>query len=77
MAHGVTARELEILWYVAEHGSNRAAAELLGISEQTVKNMLSKLLIRTRSRSTLQAYHRLIGGRPIRLVTTHTYEEIE
>lgn len=42
----LTPRELEILARVAEGCSNRTIAESYGISEQTVKNHLAKILQR-------------------------------
>jgi two-component system, NarL family, response regulator DegU len=45
----LTPRELEILAGVAEGCSNRTIGELLGISEQTVKNHLAKVLQRLRA----------------------------
>ena len=45
----LTNRELEILSYVAEGFSNRAIGVHLGISEQTVKNHLAKVLQRLRA----------------------------
>jgi DNA-binding NarL/FixJ family response regulator len=45
----LTDRELEILAYVAEGCSNRTIGVRLGISEQTVKNHLAKVLQRLRA----------------------------
>ena len=45
----LTPRELEILAGVAEGCSNRTVGEQLGISEQTVKNHLAKVLQRLRA----------------------------
>ncbi len=45
----LTTRELEILGLVAEGCSNRVIGLRLGISEQTVKNHLAKVLQRLRA----------------------------
>ena len=73
----MTARELEVLWAVAEHGGNLQAAYVLHITQQTVKNHISEILKKLDSNTALQAYHRLSGGRKVRVVTTTTvsYEE--
>lgn len=75
MDYRLTERELEILWTVAEHGGNQAAADLLDITLQTVKNHISRILVKTKSFTALQAYHRLATGYRFHAVTTHTYEE--
>lgn len=45
--HGVSPRELQLLWELAKGSSNREAAAALGISEQTAKthrrNLQAKL----------------------------------
>ena len=45
----LTPREMEILGEVAEGNSNRVIGLRLGISEQTVKNHLAKVLQRLRA----------------------------
>ena len=55
LADGLTARQAEVLTEVIQHGSIRDAAACLVISEQTVKNHLSSINQRLRSRSTLQS----------------------
>jgi DNA-binding NarL/FixJ family response regulator len=81
MEYKLTERELDVMFAVAEHGSGAMAGRALGISEQTVKNHLSALIRKTGATSTLQAYHRLMGGQRLRkvtsTVTTIEYEEIE
>lgn len=73
----MTDRQLEVLWGVAEYGGNERAAEEMGVSIQTVKNHLADARRRTGAVTTLQAYHRIIGGRVMRrrVITTTTYEE--
>jgi len=70
MEYKLTERELDAMFAVAEHGSGALAAQALGISEQTIKNHLSALIRKTGTSSTLQAYHRLMGGQRLRKVTT-------
>ncbi len=64
-AHGLTARELEILRLVATGQTNRAIAADLGISDKTVArhlaNIFGKLDVSTRSAATAYAYaHHLV-----------------
>jgi DNA-binding CsgD family transcriptional regulator len=64
-AHGLTARELEVLRLVAEGRTNRAIAERLVLSERTVdrhvSNILAKLRVSSRSAATAFAYeHQLL-----------------
>ena len=79
MGYELTERELEVILAAAEHGTREAAGIALGITTQTVKNHLTSILNKTGTVSTLQAYHRLMGGRPLRRVVTETtiieYEE--
>ena len=77
MEHKLSERELEVIWTVAEYGSNVAAGANLGISEQTVKNHISTIIRKTGAVSALQAYHRLYQGRRLHQKTTvmTEYEE--
>jgi DNA-binding NarL/FixJ family response regulator len=64
-AHGLTARELEVLRMVAAGATNRAIAAELVISERTVdrhvSNILTKLRAPSRAAATAYAYeHRLV-----------------
>jgi DNA-binding NarL/FixJ family response regulator len=64
-AHGLTARELEVLALVATGRTNRAIGEALFISERTVdrhvSNILAKLGLASRSAATAYAYeHELV-----------------
>ncbi len=64
-AHGLTARELQILRMVAAGGTNRAIARELFLSERTVdrhvSNIFNKLGVSSRAAATAHAYeHRLI-----------------
>jgi DNA-binding NarL/FixJ family response regulator len=66
-AHGVTARELEVLRLVAAGMSNRAIAAELVISEHTVarhlQNLFAKLGVSSRTAASAYAFeHRLAGG---------------
>lgn len=72
LEHGLTDRELEILWTVAHHGGNQPAAEALGLSVQTIKNHLASVLRKTWSHTALQAYHRINGGAKFRVIITNT-----
>jgi DNA-binding CsgD family transcriptional regulator len=65
-AHGLSARELEVLLLVASGRTNKAIAEALFLSEKTVdrhvSNIFVKLDVSTRAAATAWAYqHRLIG----------------
>jgi len=79
MDYNLTQRELEVLHAVAEHGYSYLAGEVLGISQQTVKNHITAVLRKTDSVTSIQAYHRLYNGRRLRRTETTTigYEEIE
>jgi DNA-binding NarL/FixJ family response regulator len=59
-AHGLTAREVEVLRLVAAGKTNRAIADELGISEKTiarhVSNIFTKLGLSTRAGATAYAY---------------------
>lgn len=64
-AQGLTARELEVLRFVAAGETNRAIAAQLVLSERTVdrhvSNILAKLGVRTRAAATAYAYeHQLL-----------------
>jgi DNA-binding CsgD family transcriptional regulator len=64
-AHGLTARELQVLKLVAGGQTNRAIAEELVLSERTVdrhvSNILAKLRVASRAAATAYAYeHRLL-----------------
>jgi ATP/maltotriose-dependent transcriptional regulator MalT len=64
-AHGLTARELEVLALVATGATNRAIGEALFISERTVdrhvSNILAKLGLASRAAATAYAYeHELV-----------------
>jgi DNA-binding NarL/FixJ family response regulator len=52
-AHGLTAREREVLHHLAEGRSNRVIAETLSLSERTVENhvlhILTKLGVESRT----------------------------
>jgi DNA-binding NarL/FixJ family response regulator len=60
-AYGITARELDLLQLVARGYSNRAIAQELSISENTVKyhmkNILQKLHAQNRTEAVTQAIH--------------------
>jgi DNA-binding NarL/FixJ family response regulator len=63
--HGLTARELEVLRFVAAGRTNKSIAEELVLSERTVdrhvSNILAKLRVSSRAAATAYAYeHRLI-----------------
>src|SRR5215467_136531 len=65
-AHGLSARELEVLLLVASGKTNKAIADALFLSEKTVdrhvSNIFVKLDVPTRAAATAWAYrHRLIG----------------
>lgn len=77
MDYKLTPRELEVLWTVAEMGSNLAGAVQLELSEQTVKNHITAVLRKTGSTSALQAYHRLYGGQRLvsKTIVVTEYEE--
>jgi len=65
-AHGLSARELEVLLLVASGTTNKAIAEALFPSEKTVdrhvSNIFVKLDVPTRAAATAWAYqHRLVG----------------
>jgi DNA-binding NarL/FixJ family response regulator len=62
---GLTAREVEVLRLVASGKTNRAVANVLGLSEKTVarhiSNILTKIGAPSRAAATAYAYeHRLI-----------------
>ena len=61
-AHGLTARELQVLRLVAAGGSNKAIASKLSLSEKTidrhVSNILTKLDVSSRTAATAFAYQR-------------------
>ncbi|HTE82446.1 MAG TPA: LuxR C-terminal-related transcriptional regulator, partial [Reyranella sp.] len=61
-AHGLTARELQVLRLVAAGGSNKAIAGKLSLSEKTidrhVSNILTKLDVSSRTAATAFAYQR-------------------
>ena len=64
-AHGLTARELEVLRMVATGQTNRAIAAELVLSERTVdrhvSNILTKLRVSSRAAATAYAYeHQLL-----------------
>ena len=64
-AHGLTARELEVLRLVAEGSTNKAIASRLVLSERTVdrhvSNILAKLRVSSRAAATAFAYeHELL-----------------
>jgi len=66
-AHGLTARELQVLRLVAAGATNKAIAAELVLSERTidrhVSNILAKLRVASRSAATAYAYeHRLLTG---------------
>ena len=75
MDYKLTDRELEVVWAVAEYGSNLAAGKALGISEQTVKNHMHAALQKVDAASAVQLYHRLYKGRRLRVTATVQYEE--
>jgi DNA-binding CsgD family transcriptional regulator len=65
-AHGLSARELEVLLLVASGKTNKAIANALFLSEKTVdrhvSNVFVKLDVSTRAAATAWAYqHRLVG----------------
>jgi DNA-binding NarL/FixJ family response regulator len=65
-AHGLSARELEVLLHVASGKTNKAIADVLFLSEKTVdrhvSNIFVKLNVSTRAAATAWAYkHRLAG----------------
>jgi DNA-binding NarL/FixJ family response regulator len=65
-AHGLSARELEVLLLVASGKTNKAIAETLFLSEKTVdrqvSNIFGKLDVPSRAAATAWAYqHRLVG----------------
>lgn len=51
----LTPRELEVLELIAQGSSNREIADLLSISERTVKNHMSSILSRLNLRDRTQA----------------------
>jgi DNA-binding NarL/FixJ family response regulator len=62
---GLTAREVEVLRLVASGKTNRAVANVLGLSEKTVarhvSNILTKIGVPSRAAATAYAYeHRVI-----------------
>ena len=63
-ASPLTARELEVLRFMAGGYSNREIADVLGVAEGTVKNhtssILSKLGVRDRTRAVLTAIQRCL-----------------
>jgi DNA-binding NarL/FixJ family response regulator len=66
-AHGLTARELQVLRLVAAGATNKAIAAELVLSERTidrhVSNIFAKLRVPSRSAATAYAYeHRLLAG---------------
>ena len=68
-AHGLTAREVEVLRLVAEGRTNREIADALVISERTVarhvSNVFTKLAVSSRAGATAFAYsHDLVGTPP-------------
>lgn len=61
----LTARELEVLGYVAEALSNRQIAGKLGISEGTVKRHLRRIFDKLNAVSRLDAVNRATAARLI------------
>jgi DNA-binding CsgD family transcriptional regulator len=66
----VTRGELDIFLAYAEHGRSALTARALSLSESHVKNMVSSVIKKTGSVSSIQAYYRLLGG--MRFTSTHT-----
>ena len=66
----VTRGELDIFLAYAEYGRSALVAKALNLSESHVKNMVSRVIHKTGSVSSLQAYYRLLGG--MRFTSTHT-----
>jgi DNA-binding CsgD family transcriptional regulator len=66
-ALGITAREAEVLLWVAQGKSNAEVGVILGMAEKTVKQHLgsifAKLGLENRNAATLQAVEVLSGGR--------------
>jgi predicted DNA-binding protein (UPF0251 family) len=57
--HGVTEREWHALIALADHGHQRPAAQSLGISTQTFKNLLTTARHRLQAGTIIDAYIRL------------------
>lgn len=68
MDQHLTEHQALILLTVAEEGSIKGAAEKLGVHSQTLKTQLGNVLAITGSKTSLQAYHRLVKG--VRVITT-------
>jgi hypothetical protein len=66
----VTRGEMDIFLAYAEYGRSSLAAKALNLSGSHVKNMVSSVIHKTGSVSSLQAYYRLLGG--MRFTSTHT-----
>lgn len=56
----MTQHQWDILIAVADHGDAQMAADHLGISVHTVKNILAKVRAKTDTVTTLSAYHHLL-----------------
>jgi len=58
-----TARELNALLAMAEHGDGAVAAAAVGIAHQTLKNLIASLCRKVGATSSLQAYYLLSEAR--------------
>ncbi len=72
-SHGLTRREIDVLWLIAQGKTNRAIANELHISERTVhrhvSNIFTKLDVDSRTAAVayaIQAPHRRVGPPPTR-----------
>lgn len=57
--HGLTSREVIYLMAVVEHDGQRSAAEHLGVTVSTVKQVIARARMKLGTNTTATAYHRL------------------
>lgn len=78
---GLTERELDVLWFIAQGTSNKVIAFELGLSENTIKvhvqNLLRKLQLSSRTQASIYANEQKILERHIRKDKTSTLQSTQ
>ena len=77
IASPLTQRELQILNYIANGGTNKQVANMLGISEQTIKNHVSAILRKLNANDRAHAVALAVRNRWVSVNETESNETIK